>query len=84
MKYKTNKKEMLESLGEVIWYKRRRLKITQKDLSQRVNVSNNAMNRVETGKGAPGAFFLLRVANELDLKLEDLIPVVVNRNEDNF
>jgi transcriptional regulator with XRE-family HTH domain len=77
MRYGTKKrKELLEGLGEVIWYRRRQLKIGQKELAQKTDLSRNAISLIENGKTEPGAFSLLKIATELKLKIEDFAHLI--------
>ncbi len=59
----------MEKIGEIIKKRRKLLKITQNDLSEISGVSLRSLKDIETGKGNPTIFQLLKILNSLGLKL---------------
>lgn len=46
---------------------------TQKELAEKINVSNATVSKWETGKGFPDISLLESLANSLDIKVSDII-----------
>lgn len=46
---------------------------TQKELAEKINVSNATVSKWETGKGFPDISLLVQLANSLDIKVSDII-----------
>lgn len=46
---------------------------TQKELAEKINVSNGTVSKWETGKGFPDISLLESLANSLDIKVSDII-----------
>ncbi|MEZ6030657.1 MAG: helix-turn-helix transcriptional regulator [Hyphomonadaceae bacterium] len=45
---------------------------TQADLAQKLNVSRNSVNAIETGKYDPSLPLAFRIAETFDLRIEDI------------
>jgi putative transcriptional regulator len=63
---------MSERLLNGLRAERERLSLTQADLAQRVGVSRKTINTIENLVFSPSALLALRIARDLDKKVEDL------------
>ena len=77
----------LKKTGELIKLKRKELGITQEELAKKLNVTEKAISRWETGRGAPDISLLIPLSKELNVsvleilngeKVEDENKIVVN------
>ena len=68
------------NLGEKISEARRIKKITQKELAERINVSDKVISKWETGKSLPDVETMLRISKELDVSISELYDCVGNTN----
>lgn len=59
-------------LAENISYYRKRKKLTQKELANRIGITASAMSRIESGKNTPTAGNLQRIASALGVPIEKL------------
>jgi len=62
----------VEGYGSKIRERRQLVGLTQVDLAERVGVSRQTINAMESGSYAPSVFLALLVANELDTTVENL------------
>ena len=53
-----------------IYESRKRVKITQQELAQRVGTNKSYISRVENGRVEPGAGMFLRILSALGLRFE--------------
>lgn len=60
-------------LGSRICQRRKELKITQKRLSEKINVSRNHISGIETGDKRPSLETLLIICQELGVSLDYLV-----------
>ena len=69
-------------IGSRICQRRKELKITQKKLSDRVNVSSNHISGIETGEKRPSLETLLIICQELGISLDYLVCGTIYTNID--
>ncbi len=71
------------SLGSRIRFFRRERGLSQEELAELVNSSKNHIGYIETGKRAASLLLVVRIANVLEVSLEDLLAdsLEVVRNE---
>lgn len=62
--------------GERIKTHRRRLRLTQLELSERLHISRTHLANIETGIQRTHIFLLSRFAQELEVSTEDLVPSI--------
>lgn len=70
-------------LGSRICQRRKELKITQKKLSERINLSRNHISGIETGDKRPSLETLLIICNELGISLDYLVSGTIYTSIDN-
>lgn len=63
----------LKKSGRLIAERRRDLGMTQKDLAERLEVTDKAISRWETGKGFPDSSLLQPLAKELGLSITEIV-----------
>lgn len=63
---------MTERLLNALRAERERLSLTQADLAQRVGVSRKTINTIENLVFSPSALLALKIARNLDKRVEDL------------
>ncbi len=69
-------------LGSRICQRRKELKITQKKLAERINLSSNHISGIETGDKRPSLETLLIICHELGVSLDYLVNGTVYSNID--
>ncbi len=69
------KEVFLKNLGERIREIRERKGITQKQLAHAIDKDQQSIQRLETGKINPSIYFLLEVAQGLEVQLNTFIVV---------
>ncbi len=57
---------------------RARMNLTQKELGILVGVSRQAINSIERGKVFPSILLSLRIAEALEMKVDDLFELIKN------
>ena len=60
------------SIGSVIAYHRKRLGMTQETLAQRLDLSNQAVSKWESGQSLPDILLLPRLADLFDISMDEL------------
>lgn len=70
-------------LGSRICQRRKELKITQKKLSESINLSRNHISGIETGDKRPSLETLLIICQELGISLDYLVTGTIYTNVDN-
>ena len=74
------------SIGETILARRKELKMTQKELAEKLNVTDKTVSRWECGVNLPDVAMLKSIAIVLDVDIryfyEDVIPVEINETEE--
>ncbi|MBR4983378.1 MAG: helix-turn-helix transcriptional regulator [Lachnospiraceae bacterium] len=59
-------------IAENIAHRRKELGITQKELAEKLNVSDKTLSRWETGKQIPDALTMLEIANALNMTINEI------------
>ena len=74
------------SIGEIILERRKELKMTQKELAERLNVTDKTVSRWECGINLPDVAMLKSIATVLDVNIsyfyEDVVPKEINETEE--
>jgi transcriptional regulator with XRE-family HTH domain len=65
----------MKNFGNLISTRRKELKMTQKELALKLNVSDKTISKWETGASYPEITFLATIAKVLDLNVNDLFGV---------
>jgi len=63
------------SVDQIIYESRKRVKVTQQELAQRVGSNKSYISRVENGSVEPGAGMFLRILSALGLRFEVSQPL---------
>jgi HTH-type transcriptional repressor of puuD len=58
-----------QSFGRKIAEARTMAKLTQKELAERADITQNNLSRIENGRYKPGLDILLQIADALDMQL---------------
>jgi ribosome-binding protein aMBF1 (putative translation factor) len=64
-------------VGQIISDARKREKVTQQELAQRVGTNKSYISRIENGSVEPGAGMFLRILSALGLRFEVLQPMAI-------
>lgn len=67
--------------GELIRKIRTKMKLTQKQLAERINVSDKAVSKWETGSGSPDISLLSKLAEVFGIDIQVLLSGEINKNE---
>lgn len=51
---------------------RKNKKMTQAELAEKLNITDRAISKWETGKGMPDSSIMLELCNELDISVNEL------------
>ena len=74
------------SIGEIILERRKELQMTQKELAERLNVTDKTVSRWECGINLPDVAMLKSIASVLDVDItyfyEDVQPKEINETEE--
>lgn len=62
-----------EKVGKFIAASRKEKKLTQADLAEKLNITNKAVSKWETGRGMPDASILLELSKILDVTVNELL-----------
>lgn len=60
-------------IGKFIAECRKNKKLTQADLAEKLNITDRAISKWETGKGMPDSSIMLDLCNELDITVNELL-----------
>ena len=60
-------------VGNFIAQKRKAVGLTQKQLAEKLNISFQAISKWEKGMAMPGSDVLIKLANELQVNVEDIL-----------
>lgn len=71
----------LDKISTLIKTKRKEQNLTQKELADKINVTEKAISRWETKRGTPDISLLIPLADALDINVSDLLNGKVNKNE---
>lgn len=66
--------------GELIRKIRTKMKLTQKQLAERINVSDKAVSKWETGSGSPDISLLSELAEVFGIDIQVLLSGEINKN----
>lgn len=61
-------------LAKRIQQLRKERKLTQEQLAEKLHISLNYLGKVETGRKVPNLRLLYKIAETLDVKVQDLFP----------
>ena len=59
-------------LGRLIAECRKNKNMTQAELAEKLNITDRAISKWETGKGMPDSSIMLELCNELDITVNEL------------
>ena len=71
-----------EKIGKFIKDKRLELKMTQKDLADKLGISDRAISKYENGRGVPDVSLLSDLSKVLDVTINDLLSGEVVKKEE--
>ena len=60
-------------VGKFIAECRKNKKMTQAELAEKLNITDRAISKWETGKGMPDSSIMLELCNELDISVNELL-----------
>ncbi len=60
-------------VGKFIAECRKKQKLTQAELAEKLNITDRAISKWETGKGMPDSSIMLKLCNELDISVNELL-----------
>lgn len=69
-----NEQELKKYVGNRIREERRKRRISQKELGERIGVKHNTISQYENATNAPEQDSLFRISRALDIKVDDLFP----------
>lgn len=67
-------KQLSEYVGKKINYYRKKSKMTQKELGEKVGVKHNTVSDYERGKISPEQNVLFAISDVFDIRVDDLFP----------
>ena len=70
-----------EQIGKFIQKKRKEKNLTQKELAQKLNITDKAISKWERGLGCPDVSILELLANELDVSILEILKGRIIENE---
>ena len=62
-----------EKIGKFIAECRKKKNLTQMQLAEKLNITDRAISKWETGKGMPDSSIMLELCNELDISVNELL-----------
>ena len=68
-----NKTTKIYNLGRNIFTRRKELGMSQKSLAEKLDISREHLAKIETAKRTVSLDLLIDIANELNIKVRDLI-----------
>ena len=68
-----NKATKIYNLGRNIFKRRKELKLSQNALAEKLDISREHLAKIETAKRTVSLDLLIDIANELNIKVRDLI-----------
>ncbi len=71
----------IEKISNLIKIKRKEKKLTQEELAQKINVTEKAVSRWETGRGTPDISLLIPLANTLGIDVSELLSGIENKKD---
>ncbi|MFZ3017286.1 MAG: helix-turn-helix transcriptional regulator [Gallionella sp.] len=79
---KSNSQSLAKSVGTLIATRRKSLGLTQGELAERVEIEQESMSRIETGRITPSLSRLFSLADALDCPIEALLRPASKRKQD--
>lgn len=73
----------IEKISSLIKTKRKEKGLTQEELAKRINVTEKAISRWETGRGTPDISLLVPLSDELNVSVSELLNGKEDKKEDN-
>lgn len=73
-----------KSLGKRIREERLKLKLTQEQLAESIDISNSYMGQIERGERSLTLETLIKLANRLSVTIDYLLQEYINLEDDNF
>ncbi|WP_411679600.1 helix-turn-helix domain-containing protein [Clostridium thailandense] len=73
-----------KSLGKRIREERLKLKLTQEQLAESIDISNSYMGQIERGERSLTLETLIKLANRLSVTVDYLLQEYINLEDDNF
>ena len=68
-------------VGKFIAECRKKKNMTQAELAEKLNITDRAISKWETGKGMPDSSIMLELCNELDISVNELLSGEVIKME---
>lgn len=69
---------MQVAIGRAVVQERQRQGIDCRELARRIGVAGTTLQKIESGDTAPSVWALVQLAHELDVSLDELVPVETN------
>lgn len=79
---KMDEKDLVIYVGQQIRNERKKKKMTQKELGEKVGVKHNTIATYEAGRNAPEQNTIFKIAEALDIRVDDLFPPRSNKTND--
>ncbi len=73
----------IEKISNLIKNKRKEKGLTQQELAEKLNVTEKAISRWETGRGTPDISLLVPLAEQLDVSVSEILNGKEDKKEDN-
>ena len=73
----------IEKISNIIKTKRKEKGLTQEELAKKINVTEKAISRWETGRGTPDISLLIPLSNKLGISVSELLKGKEDKKEDN-
>lgn len=74
-------RDSVNIIAEKISKRRKELGLTQKELAEKLNISDKTLSRWETGKQVPDALMIPEIAKALDISIHEIYGVAHTNNE---
>ena len=72
----------IEKISNLIKTKRKEKCLTQEELANKINVTEKAISRWETGRGTPDISLLVPLSKELDISVSEILNGKEDKEED--
>ena len=72
----------IDKISNLIKTKRKEKGLTQEELAQKINVTEKAISRWETGRGTPDISLLVPLSEELDISVSEILKGKEDKKED--
>ncbi|MEX0595916.1 MAG: helix-turn-helix transcriptional regulator [Candidatus Paceibacterota bacterium] len=77
-----NEQDLKKFVGNKIRVERKRKRMSQKELGEKIGVKHNTISSYENATNAPEQDSLFKIARALDIKVDDLFPSNEEKSED--